>query len=334
MPGINIKLLAKYLAIIILTFLLLTLLVVTSFAFNYYHRFSSASGLTLGEMKSLLSAADIAHPQEFNLLILGLDSREASHTLLADTLILSLWRPSSNRAIFVSLPRDLWIDDLKTKINALYYYGQEQDPVNKTGLLNSQIELITGEKTDYYLILDFNNLADIVDLVSGIDIEVERSFDDYQFPQDDGSGETTYVSFTAGWQTMDGDRVSEYIRSRKSDDPEEGTDEARVARQQKAIMALVAKISQPEFLLKNPQVLGNLYRYWQEEIDTNLPISVLVNAGAAYGSQNMGLEFLSLPADYLFSPPIAKYGLWVWEPVDGSWEEINGWFDQLISQAN
>jgi LCP family protein required for cell wall assembly len=323
--------LLKYFLFSSLAFFLLLPLGVMVFVANYYRHFSSSSGLGYDEIKELFLAADLANPRGANLLILGLDQREASDGLLADTLMAGFWRPENNQAVFISLPRDLWLDGLKTKINALYYYGQKQDFDNKTNLLVLELEKILGLRPDYYLILDFETMAQIVDLLSGVEIEVERTFDDYYFPTDDGTNGLTHLRFESGWQTMEGKRVLEYVRSRKSDDPLEGTDEARIKRQQKALLAMITKISNLEFLLASPKTVGRLYRYWQENIDTSIPTSLLINMGAVYARQKMVLEFLSLPEELLINPPISKHGLWVWEPKDESWEEIREWTNNKIS---
>lgn len=316
--------------------LLLAGIVTPIFAFfaflgYYYWRFSSFSGLSYGEIKNLFLTADINSPHQVNFLILGLDQRETNNGLLTDTLMVGFWRPQEAKATFVSLPRDLWLSELKTKINALYYYGQEQNPDDGVHLIFQELERILGQKIDYYLVLDFEAMAQVVDLLSGVNIEVDRSFDDYYFPTDDGSNGLTHLRFEAGWQTMDGKRVLEYVRSRKSDDPLEGTDEARVRRQQKALLAIIRKISDPKFLLANPETVGSLYRYWQTNIDSNIPPSLLINMGMAYARREMALEFLSLPEELLINPPIGKYGLWVWEPVDKSWGEIREWVKEKTS---
>lgn len=315
----------QYFLFVLIGIFLLVFLVCLSFALNYYRRFSSSAKINHTDIKKHLLDAKINSPQNFNLLILGLDWRKNSGGLLTDTIIAGLWRPQSNRAVFVSLPRDLWLDHLKTKINALYFYGREQNYNDKTSLITTELEKVLGEPLDYYLILDFEVMAEIIDLLSGVEIEVERAFDDYYFPADDGTNNLTHLRFEAGRQTMNGNRVLEYIRSRKSDDLQEGTDEARTKRQQKVLLAIIDKISNRQFLATNPEAAGKLYRYWQDNVETNLPISLLINASLAYVRQEMRLEFLSLPEEFLANPPIEKHGLWVWEPIDKSWGEIREW---------
>jgi polyisoprenyl-teichoic acid--peptidoglycan teichoic acid transferase len=322
---------SRYFLFSLLAFFCLSILGVIFFAAYYYWQFLRSSGTSQAEIKENVLAAQLANQKQFNFLVLGLDRREASNGLLTDTIMVGFWRPKESRATVISLPRDLWLDHLKTKINALYYYGQEQDSGDKVSLLVLELERILGEPIDYYLIVDFEAMAQIVDLLSGVDVEVERAFDDYYFPTDDGAGGLTHLRFEAGWQTMDGRRILEYVRSRKSEDPEEGTDEARVKRQQKALLAIFNKLSDRRFWLTNPRSLGALYRYWQEDLETNIPTPLLINAGAAYIRQGVAFEFLSLPEEFLFNPPLSKYGLWVWEQKDRSGREIREWVKEKIS---
>ncbi len=322
---------SKYFLFSLLAFFCLLISGVIFFAANYYCQFSKSSDLDHSEIKNLLLDAQLNTAREFNFLILGLDQREANNALLTDTIMIGFWRPEQDKATIISLPRDLWLEKLKTKINALYYYSQEQNPNEKMVFMFEEIEEILALEIDYYLVVDFESMAQLVDLLLGVEIEVERPFDDYYFPIDDGTNGLTHLRFEAGRQTMDGKRVLEYVRSRKSDDPEEGTDEARVKRQQKAFMAIFSKFSNLQFLLTNPRSLGSLYRYWQDNIDTDIPTSLLINAGGTYVRQKMAFEFLSLPEEFLVNPPISKYGLWVWEPKDGSWEEIREWARGKIS---
>ena len=321
----------KYFLIGFISFLWLLILVGIIFSINYYRQFSVFAGIGYSEIKDYFHSAQLDSFEEFNFLILGLDQRDTSNGLLTDTIMVGFWQPQKNQSIFISLPRDLWLDHLKTKINALYYYGQEQDFVYKTGLISSELETILGVQIEHHLVVDFEGIAEIVDILSGVEIDVEWAFDDYHFPKEDGSGGVTHLRFEAGSQIMDGQRVLEYVRSRKSDDLQEGTDGARIKRQQIAFLAIIDKLSDPRFLLTNPKVLGSLYRYWQENIETDLPVSLLLNAGVSFFRQEMTLEFLSLPEEYLVNPSLKKYGLWVWEPKDNSGREIREWVKDVVS---
>ena len=185
---------------------MLILVVVVGFSFWYLSQFNRVAGTNFVDLKCLFDEVRTTPLDNFNFLVLGLDSRDGSNTLLTDTIMVGFYYPTSGKLIFLSLPRDLWIDLLKTKINALYYY-------DGTSLVKEEIEKIVGEEISYSIILDLASVSEIVDLVDGIKIDVEQAFDDYDYPKDDGSGETVHIYFNKGEQIMVGEQVLQYIRS-------------------------------------------------------------------------------------------------------------------------
>jgi len=312
----------KTLSIILISLLILVLAIVAVVSFWYLSQFNRVAGTSFADLKRLSDEIKTM-PDNFNFLVLGLDSRNGSDTLLTDTIMVGFYHPAqeSGKLIFLSLPRDLWIDSLKTKINALYYY-------DGTPLVKEEVAKIVGEEINYSIILDLSSVSEIVDLIGGLEVDVEQAFDDDDYPKDDGSGETIHIHFDKGKQTMTGERVLQYIRSRKSADISEGTDEARVRRQQGVVLAVLEKISQFE-LIANPKITGKLYRFWQERVDADLPLALLLKLGKVYAQGKINFEFLSLPEEFLFIPPIRRYDLWVLEPKGGDWEEIKDWVNAI-----
>jgi len=317
--------------IILASLLVLILVTVAGFSFWYLSQFNRVAGTNFVDLKCLSDEIKTVFPDSFNFLVLGLDNRDGSDTLLTDTIMAGFYHLNSEvglpvqagKLIFLSLPRDLWIGSLKTKINALYYY-------DGTSLVKEEVEKIVGEEISYSIILDLASVSEIVDLVGGIEIDVDQVFDDYDYPKDDGSGETVHIRFNKGKQTMTGERVLQYIRSRKSSDITEGTDKARARRQQKVVLAILKRISQFR-LIANPKTTGRLYRFWQERINTDLPLALLLKLGGVYAQGKINFEFFSLPDEFLFVPSIRKHGLWVLEPKGGGWGQIREWVKEMIN---
>jgi len=205
----------------------------------YLTSFTREVGLSKREVISQV-AEGIKNPYRksyLTFLVLGLDQRPGENSLLTDTILLVVINTQTGNYLLFSIPRDLWLDDLKTKINALYYYGQKKDPDDGTQLVKKRLEEILDWPVNYTVLLGMNQIKELVDLVGGIEIEVERGFVDQEFPKDDGSGEVMTVEFKPGRQIFDGGRALQFMRSRKSKDPIEGTDEARQRRQKKVILA-------------------------------------------------------------------------------------------------
>jgi anionic cell wall polymer biosynthesis LytR-Cps2A-Psr (LCP) family protein len=124
---------------------------------------------------------------------------------------------------------------------------------------------------------------------------------------------------------MNGEKALQYIRSRKSANPDEGNDLARNRRQLQVVEAVLAKIGSLN-LLKEPSFAGQLYHFYNN-LETDLPAPVLLRLGEAYLRGKLSFEFLSLPEEFLTTPPVSKYGLWVFEPRAGNWEEIKEWVE-------
>lgn len=278
---------------------------------------------------------------EVNVLLLGIDQssnlREAS--LLTDTIILARISRENKSIKLISLPRDLWIDSLQTKINALYYYGQQNNPTDGVDLLSSIVTEISGVPIDYYLLLNMDSLREIINAIGGVELEVERSFEDLQYPREinlsstDSSVLYKTVKFEAGLEKMDGDRALTYIRSRHSADEFEGTDEGRERRQQRLLEALKQQLFSPE-LIANPIKIGNLYQVWKNSFKTNINDVTAVSLARLLVTVKPVMEASALPVrdqetkGLIYHPDKGPANQWVYLPVDPSWEEIKLWFKQ------
>lgn len=112
---------------------------------------------------------------------------------------------------------------------------------------------------DHYIRLDFGSFIALVDAVGGVEISVPHQLIDPAYPKLDGG--TIHVEFEPGKQTMTGERVLQYVRTRHSDSYFECA-----ARQQQVIDTLVSK-------LKRPQIVKHWPCIWQiirSETDTTL----------------------------------------------------------------
>lgn len=268
-------------------------------------------------------------------LLLGLDEikNQRDGSMLTDTIML-ISIGKNGKITLLSLPRDLWIDSLKTKINALYYYGEESEETTGVDLVKSVVEDISGLPIDHYFVLRMEVVQAVIDALGGIDLEVPRTFEDSQFPRDDVDPATPdpsllyeTVRFEKGQQHFDGLTALKYIRSRHSIDLTEGTDAARTLRQHAVVDAVVNKILSRETMM-NPEVLGKLYRIYKEEVKTTIGETEIVSLAKALYKKDLSIKPLALPVSkdevvgIIVNPPITKYKQWVYEPVDTSWSQF------------
>ena len=89
-------------------------------------------------------------------------------------------------------------------------------------------------KIDYYLVLDLKTLKEIIDILGGVEIVVEKDLFDPKFPKKGGGYEKFILK--KGKYLMKGDLVVKYARTRHPD-----SDFGRIQRQQKTAFALFKK---------------------------------------------------------------------------------------------
>jgi LCP family protein required for cell wall assembly len=309
----------------------------------YMTAFGQAAGVGVGELVETFKTGwqSELHAEEgrTNFLLLGLDENgQRNGSMLTDTMVLiSVGQEADVKMI--SIPRDLWIDAFKTKINALYYYGEISTETTGEDLVKTVIEQITGIPIHFSLVTTLDSVSTIIDAVSYIEVDVKQGFVDNKFPRDDVAPdiEPEYlryetVEFVMGNQKFDGKTALKYIRSRNSENEEVGTDLARSARQREVITALVSRVTSKDIIM-NPSMVGALYRLWHNEVTTNLADSDLVSLMKGLINQKeFGFEAFSIPVNnegeegLIYHPPVTKYNLWVYEPVDPSWVMMNSWF--------
>ncbi len=247
------------------------------------------------------------HNYQLNILILGKGDKNHTAPDLTDTIILANINLKTNQLKFISLPRDIWDDKLKIKINAAYYWGKKEG--HPFQLPKEVIGRLTGVPIEYVMIVDFSSFKKIIDDIGGIWIKVPDSFDDYHYPIPGReraypiSSRYEHIHFDAGWQKMDGDRALIFVRSRHAKG-KEGNDFARSYRQQLVIRAIVSRLLEDKFnYLRHPQESYRLFLSWWQEVQTDLTLNQVVKIAYLLGvnelksHQPLRLVNYSFPAD-------------------------------------
>lgn len=317
--------------------LFLTGLAVAGFGYYKLNQFAQKADTSVGELSQIVQSGLEKTPEQTNgyktILLLGVDtvSNKPDSPKLTDTLLLATIDMNSGHVRTLSLPRDLWSQAYQTKINALYHYGEERYPGTPQQFSTEVIEELTGLSIHHTILLTLNNVSDIVDILGGITVTVEEGFTDTEFPREDvdlatATPDELYetVVFEPGEQTMDGNQVLKYIRSRKSADITQGTDIARAERQQQVIESLTRKLLQFS-VITDTDTLAALYKYYNQNFEQQFSkIEAIATVSTLYPHRE-SIEFtphsLSVfPEDetgVITNPPLRKYqGQWVYEIID------------------
>ncbi len=136
----------------------------------------------------------------YNMLLLGYGGEGHEGAYLTDTIMVVHLDTEKNKAYMISLPRDLWVKvpgkngEFHAKINSIYEMGlfpdnypaipdkYRKDDQGAAELVKDVIGEVVGLPIDNYIGVDFNGFTQIMDLLGGVDINVEKTFDDYEYP--------------------------------------------------------------------------------------------------------------------------------------------------------
>lgn len=286
--------------------LILALLFIIVAGILYFKRTSSPVGNALINSSPMTSTAT-----RTNLVVMGIGGEGHIGADLTDTIIMISLGSVKKDVKVISLPRDLWIDSLKARINTAYHYGQ-------LPLAKSAVEEVLGIPIHYAVVIDFAGFKEIIDSVGGVDINIEKTFDDYLYPiegketAEPESARYEHLHFDKGIAHMDGVTALKFARSRHAVG-EEGTDFARSARQQKMISALKDKVFSVDNLT-SATTMKNVINNVQKSLDTDIKPEVYASfMKFAYDFERSGKSFESLKIEEYLTEPKDK------RPYVGAW---------------
>lgn len=290
--------------------------------------FMQTTGLTPMTVMKLITDTGVdlkSQDGRTNILLLGIGGGSHAGADLTDTILVVSLVPSTKRMAMISVPRDIWSDTLKDKVNSAYHYGEEKKVGGGLTLAKVIVEDMVGLPIHYVLLIDFSGFESIIDIVGGIDIIVPVAFTDSEFPiagkEDDlCDGDSQFlcryesVSFRSGAQHMDGETALTYIRSRHAEG-DEGSDFARSRRQQEALVALQEKLKNPSTWLP-PSRAMLLFKAFDQASTTDMRIGELATVGKLsmkIGNKNTArISFV----DYLTQSPLWMYGRYALIPKE------------------
>ncbi len=205
-----------------------------------------------------------------NVLLLGTDARPGETLGRTDTIIVVSVNTVQNYVSMLSIPRDLWVyipgANRYDRINTADIWGSRFKLGGRVDLLAETIRYNLGIPVNYYAIVNFSGVRNIVDRVGGIDVLAQCPLYDV-FPDlppgvNDIITDTTQLSTvptgtinipTPGLYTLDGQHALWYARSRYST-----SDFDRSRRQQNVLRAVWAKIKAQGLVTQLPNLWGEL----------------------------------------------------------------------------
>lgn len=269
-----------------------------------------------------------------NLLVMGYGGGNHDGANLTDSMVVMSLLPQSHHTTLVSVPRDLYVQippgsGQYHKINTSYEFGSNNgaNPAAGGNAAAAKVSLVTGLDVKYWLTINFQGFREFIDAIGGIDVYVPDSFTAKYPANDDPSINPNWIKvhFSKGMQHMNGQTAIEYARARYVlDNPAEGSDFARSARQQIMIKAALTKVKQ---MSTWPSFYNGLSAL-QRTINTNLSLADLMQFALKMDlndAHRVGLSNQNVLVD-----ATAPDGEYILKPSNDNWQAIKDYVKKQL----
>ena len=250
--------------------------------------------------------------------------------LLTDTIIVASIDKVTKKTAVISIPRDLYIEmaaqtpndkniKLKGKINEVYERGLE----NGGGLILAKqvVSRITGVFIDNAIVFDFNAFKEIVNNLGGIDIRLNKPFEEknqwgYEF------------SLPAGDNHLDGEQALYYVRSRYS------TSDFDRARRQQEVISIIKNRAFNLGFLSNPIKVTSLLSDLKGNIRTDFQIWDIKDLAAlanSFGNKATAKNYVITTENLVYETKTEK-GEYILLPKEGNFEGLKNLLETILTQ--
>lgn len=200
------------------------------------------------EMKttSVIEKTNVKVTEPFTILLIGVDSEKSTLNFNAgfnsDTLMLVSFNPKTLSATVFSIPRDTYVPicnkGFSSKINSASAYGGSC--VVKT------VENLTGINIDFYAMINFEGVVELVDALGGITVDVQKpDSNKYNGQVCEQNSKRQFggniVCMNPGVQKLNGEQALAYSRCRHLYTL---SDFARIAHQQDVVQAMANELKE------------------------------------------------------------------------------------------
>ena len=297
---------------IIITILIAIFSVIIFFGIFTFIKYKQVVVKVNKNSSNLISPTPTPDPNEpFAILLLGYGGGVHEGGNLTDSIIVAQFIPKEKKIKLISIPRDLWVpipisvgETKMLKVNEANSIGLDDKKypnkdiqfTGKAGggqMAKSVLSQILNIRIDNFITVSFDGFLKTIDTLGGVDVNVQRTFDDYLYPIEEnindpcGKSDEEIAALTAtmsaskleeqfmcryehlhfdkGLQHMDAATALKFVRSRHS--AEDGGDFNRSARQKIIIEAVKKKIISLNFIPKIIPFVNSLANNLTTDID-------------------------------------------------------------------
>lgn len=227
-----------------------------------------------------------------------------------DTMLLFRFDSKNKTLDAVSLPRDTMINTAagSKRLNVVFARNrgsskltQAERAANGMAALKQEVSKLTGIYADFYVLVEWDAIGELVDALGGVEFEVPYLMD-YTDPYQD-----LRIYQEPGLRVLSGDDAMQVIRWRKNNGPGSSLqvgDTGRMEIQQEFLKAVFQECLKPAALLKIPSLaqafldnvntdltIGNLLAFAQLavgiDLKTDIRFETVPNVGTSYKGASM-----------------------------------------------
>lgn len=255
----------------------------------------------------------------YTFLLVGRDDGGGGNT---DTMMVGSFDVKNGTLDVLSIYRDTLVDvpwEI-AKINSVY---------NRQGIegVQKQVKNLLGFTPDYYFVVELDAVAELVDVIGGVDYEVPYNMD-YDDPTQD-----LHIHYKKGMQHLNGEDAVKVLRWRKNNSGESLSvgDVGRVEVQHTFLRALASQMVSLGTLTK----IGEIADVIDRNLDSNLKYGEMIWFGErALVMNKENIRFHNLPGDYtgsLWSPTYKNYQSYVFVNSTALRELVNQYMNPYLT---
>lgn len=226
-----------------------------------------------------------------DLVLVGVDNRNSTKFTGRSDVTMYLRVDTKNQSLkLISLMRDTLVSieghDVN-RLNTAYNFGS-------IDLLNKTLEANFGLDPDYYIVINFYGMEDIINTLGGIDIDIESNEISNlnklikELNELDPNGASDFVD-DSGEQHLNGRQAVAYMRIRKI-----GGDAMRIQRQQTVLSELFKKLDDIS-ITQIPGLINTLSQYVRTDVSIDKIIEI---AKTIKNMEIQEIQRYSYPAEY------------------------------------
>lgn len=234
----------------------------------------------------------VSSGKQVNILLMGIDARSNETNSRSDTMILASIDGKNKKVALVWIPRDTRVEVSPKRYDRINSVNYIKGPEAACKVVSD----LLGIPVNYYVVSNFNGFARIIDILGGVDINVEH--DMYHWDPDP----KLQINLSQGQQRLDGQQALSFVRFRGVPTADIG----RTGLQQTFVKALAEEVLQGSTILKLPRLLPEIAK----NVKTNIPADDMVYlAKTAKDFKTEDMITQTLPG-YSYTDPASGASYW------------------------